>query len=308
MPYKPQPLGQNAPKNMLKTLTKILQVYHHLAAITMLSSTDIQTFPPDYWVPFWGQKEDDPSTILGKLYEHYYNFIPILWTAFKQFFTTPEQIERDFEKVLKFFRDRISRDVYDIQKAHDRIKMWISFLTLEIVIPTRHQSFPNPQLKLKNWRLPELSKSIAIVGDSNLSRIEPFAHPSCQVESFPGARIEHIAHLFSQYHHQKVPNNLILSIGINDATRSFDLYTDIGTIMSNLPVNFRSTKIFFVQLQVSTSQPVQVHQKAQQLNGTVPVEIKIIPGLPCFETGKDNIHWTPSCANTLIKHWLSHIY
>ena len=247
---------------MLKTPTKILQVYHQLAAITMLSWTDIQVFHQSSGCHSWGQKEDDPLTILGKLYEYYYNFIPVLCTAFKQFFTNPEQIKRDFEKVLKFFCDRISRDIYHSEKVHDRIKMWISFLTLEIVIPTCHQSFPNPKLKLKNRRLPELSKSIVIDGDSNLSQIEPFAQPSCQVESFPGAWIEHIAHLFSSYHHQKVPNNLILSIGINDATRSSELHTDIGTIVSTLPFNFKSTKIFFVQLQVSRSQPVQVHQKA----------------------------------------------
>ena len=157
--------------------------------------------------------------------------------------------------------------------------MWISFLTLEIVILTCYQSFPNPPLKLQNWRLSELSKSIVIVGDSNLSQIEPFAHPSCQVESFPGAWIEHIEHLFSNYHHQKVPTNLILSIGINDATRSSELHIYIQSIVSTLRVNFKSTKIFFVQLQVSRFQPGQVHQKAQQLNGTVSVEMKITPKL-----------------------------
>lgn len=308
MPYTPRSLGENPPKNMMKTLTKILQVYHHLAAIMTLSSMDLWNLPPDYWVQFWGQPEEDPSIILTRLYDYYYQFIPLLWTSFKQFFTTPEQIEKDFTKVLKWYQERISGDVYDIQKARNRIQTWISFLTLEIVIPTRHRSCPNPQLKFKYWRLPELSKTIAIVGDSNLSRIEPFAHPSCQIESYPGARIEHLVHMFSNYDHQKVPTILILSIGINDATRSSNLQTNIGTILSILPANFESTRKIFVQLQASKHQPEQVHTKVQQLNSTVPVEFKIIPGLSCFETGRDNVHWTPSCAKSLLNHWLSNLY
>ena len=234
----------------------------------------------------------------------------MLWTSFKKYFTTSEQVVQDFKKCLNWYKQRVSGNVLNIERTYARLHLWISFLTppMEIVIPTSHQRYPNPQLKLQNWRLPILSKMVAIVGDSNLSRIEPFTHISCQVESYPGARIEHIAHLFTTYISSHAPRFLILSIGINDATnRQPHLQNNIGSILKHLPHQFNQTKVFFVELQVSPSQPPLVHDKAGQINRSVPVDMHLIPGLPCFETGRDNVHWTPQCANSLVLHWLNHI-
>ena len=305
--YKPIPLGQNLPKSMLKTLTKLIQVYHHLAALSLVSG-ELEQFAPDYWVQFWGQEEYNHSALSGKLYDYYYSFIPFLWSSFKNFYSTPEEVHRDFNKCLKWFEERVPGHVLDIQRAKDRLDVWIGCLqpAVELVIPSYHQRYPNPQQKFKYWHLPNLTKTIAIVGDSNLARIEPFAHSSCQVESFPGARIEHIRHLFDTYVSQFVPKILILSIGINDVMRNQTLKTNYGTIVSHLPIQFRETKIFLVELQVSKSQPAEVHQKAKILNESVPVEVHLIPGIPSFETGRDGVHWTPPCANNLINHWLNY--
>ena len=311
--YKPVPLGKNTPQSMLKVLTKLLQVYHHLAAIAMLSSIALQEYAPEYWIQFWGSKEEDPSVILGNLYDYYNNFVPLLWTSFQHYYVTANDTYQDFGKCLNWFQQRTHGNVFDIQRATDRLQLWIGFMeqlaleAVEVVIPTSHPRYKSPQLKLQNWRLPVLSKSVAIIGDSNLARIEPFAHTSCQVESFPGARIEHMAHLFANYVSREVPTILIFSIGINDATRNQNLRTNIETIVSNLPLQFKDTKKFFVQLQVSPSQPAYVHEKAHILNRSVPVDVHLIPGLPCFETGGDNVHWTAPCANALIQHWLNHI-
>ena len=84
--YKPVPLGQNTPKSMLKVLTKLLQVYHHLAAIVALSSIELQEYAPEYWIQFWGHEEEDPSLILGNLYDYYNNFVPLLWTSFQNYY------------------------------------------------------------------------------------------------------------------------------------------------------------------------------------------------------------------------------
>ena len=291
------PLGQNTPKSMLKVLTKLLQVYHHLAAIVALSSIVLQEYAPEYWIQFWGHEEEDPSLILGNLYDYYNNFVPLLWTSFQNYYVSVNDTYQDFGKCLRWFEQRVPNNVFDIQRARDRLQLWIGFMeqlalpTVEVVIPTSHPRYRTPQLKLQNWRLPMLSKSVAIIGDSNLARIEPFAHTSCQVESFPGARIEHMAHLFTKYVFREVPKILIFSIGINDATKNQNLRTNIGTIMSNLPFQFHGTKKFFVQLQVSPSQPACVHENSQKLNGSVPVDV----------------HWTAPCENALAQHWLIHI-
>ena len=203
----------------------------------------------NYWSKFWGHDEKNPYVIAEKLYEYYYNFVPMLWTSFQTFFETPEQVRQDFEKSLGWYQQRVKTGhVFDIEKAYSRLNLWISILdpssVEEIVIPTSHQRCPNPQLKLENWRLPTLTKTVAIIGDSNLSRIEPFSHSSCQVESYPGARIEHIANLFANYDSKSVPRILILSIGINDATnRQPHLRTNFGTILNNLPSPFQQTKV-----------------------------------------------------------------
>ena len=81
---------------------------------------------------------------------------------------------------------------------------------LATVQPQKHQ----PYKKFQNWKLPDLTGAVVVVGDSNLKAVVYAPEPDTQVISFPGMKPRHLTHLLRQYEGPH-PITLILSLGIN---------------------------------------------------------------------------------------------
>lgn len=150
------------------------------------------------------------------------------------------------------------------------------------------------------------------MGTSNLSNISETPTKDIQIESFPGAQIRHMDHLIKNFQFKSKPKTLILDIGINDRRNSFD-----GTTLANLrrmtktiSNSFPETKIYIPIVQFSEYLPKESKDNLRKLNETLPTftSISILPPLPRgFRTIEDDIHWTDSTANALLKHWIGHL-
>lgn len=308
--YMPRPLGSERPKSLIKTITKVLQVYHHLAAICLLTDPQIAAIDHGVWDLFPINWDGTDRVVL--LHEYYTSVLKTLWQYFCEHYTTRDIVIRETAKAWKVYNGKLKGALLAQKSAFERLEMWLNCMSNEVettsmVFPRCHQRGLRHQEKLKEWKLPTFTKMVAIVGDSNLARIKPFNHHSCQVESFPGARIEHLSHLFGHYN-GPAPEFLVLSIGINDCTRSQDLQDGLNNLLDRLPTQFRPTKIYVAELQVSQRQPPPVRRKADQLNCSVPCGITIIPALPGLETIHDNVHWSPEFAQALVHHWLGYLH
>ena len=181
-------------------------------------------------------------------------------------------------------------------------------LTTPWVVPKNHGNKGSPELKKKEWDLPPLVKRIVVLGDSNLARIPPFQHHSCQVEAFPGAKIYHITHLLKKYNFKEnVPQMMVVNVGLNDVTSGSDkIDRDIKELSHVLQRNFSTTQIHFVPVQVHNKHRHEI-QKAAEIFNSVLLELPSMPSLhsSLFSLEPDKIHWKPHCAKAMIANWLA---
>ena len=100
----------------------------------------------------------------------------------------------------------------------------------------------------ESWKLPPLNKSVAVIGDSNLSRIQnsPISSENIQVISLGGAKSQHISKFVDQYSEPFSPEVMILSFGINDRDTHFDSFTKVylTKIVSTLKVKFPNSLVY----------------------------------------------------------------
>jgi hypothetical protein len=82
-------------------------------------------------------------------------------------------------------------------------------------VPSVHKG---TNCKKSGWRLPNISKCVVILGDSNVSKITESTERDIQLESYPGAKIRNLEQMM--IHPAETdgthPEIVILSVGIND--------------------------------------------------------------------------------------------
>ena len=82
-------------------------------------------------------------------------------------------------------------------------------------VPSVHES---TNCKKSGWRLPNISKRVVTLGDSNVSKITESTERDIQLESYPGAKIRNLEQMM--IHPAETdgthPESVILSVGIND--------------------------------------------------------------------------------------------
>lgn len=305
-PYKPPVMAFAAPSNLLKVLTLLIKLYHHVGQVSLMTNETILTFDQTTWNSFGISPIIPPDEIREALKKYYLALLPKLFDTFKQFYLEKQHALNTFKEAANMW-EKQHPNHQNRPLAETRLDSWICLLEPKLqpqcVCPFAHSRQPNPKLKLENWALPPLTKMVAIIGDSNLARIPPFYHPSCQVESYPGAKINNIVHLLTTYAHQTVPQILIISIGINDCTGKMEPVQNFTTIIQTLPPSFQSSCLYFATLQVSGRQPSHVHCRAQRLNMSCS-NWYLIPPIQNFMTQHDNVHWTEECGQTFASHWL----
>ena len=235
----------------------------------------------------------------------FYNHqLTLLFAALVRFAKERVEVRAAWLKALQPLKTRLMVTPEVVQKAEDRLSFWLNtLLPTKWITPSKHKKGLRFHEKFAVWSLPPLTANMAIVGDSNLARIPPFKHASAQVESYPGATIEHLVHLFKTYQAGVAPSKLIISVGVNNLGRK--IVAGFQAIREALPAAFGKTKVFFVELQVARCQRASMHAGAAQLNlAAREAGLNILPSIPSLQTGPDQIHWTEHTAQELLEHWL----
>ena len=179
------------------------------------------------------------------------------------------------------------------------------------ITPNRHDNIPNKH-KMSGWELPKIKQPILIVGTSQLSNIKRSPNPNIQIESYPGAQIRHMEAIIRRHKLETEPKHLIVEIGINDRNNSVfgTTFPNLKKMISAIRSKFPNTKIYIPAIQYSRKLDLKSQENIDELNqifNSLDTICCIPPMAKGFKTSNDNIHWTNSTANALLKHWINHL-
>jgi hypothetical protein len=165
------------------------------------------------------------------------------------------------------------------------------------------------------WALPIVKKPILVLGDSNLCKISSSPTKDTQIESFPGAQFHHINNILKRYEHTEKPDKIIISIGINNRKSNPEPTStpELRNMLSTAKRLFPNSELYIPAINFSGRLEAKDKDNLEKINKfIVETQKKAIP-IPTlssnlFKTGGiDSIHWTPSTANAMLKHWLGHL-
>jgi len=146
------------------------------------------------------------------------------------------------------------------------------------------------------------------VGASNLSRLPLIMDNRVQVDSYPGCNIAHATYLLRN----KTPtspstNTVILHFGLNDKSRSNPtlLIQDLRRLLTAAAATFPYADIRMPIINISPKLDRIEKRNLEQINQLIGQNRNAIPSLAkrLFNTTNDGIHWTPSTAAEMWKHW-----
>ena len=181
--------------------------------------------------------------------------------------------------------------------------------------PNIHQNTNN---KNKVWCLPEIREKILVLGDSNLARITESPLPNIQIESYPGAKFHNILSVLGRAKNQtslKIPEHVILSVGINNRTQNIFNTTipNLKSLLAKAHRVFPNSKIHIAQVNYSQNLPREecchlslINDFLEKHSGNMAVLPKISTQALKVVTG-DPVHYTSNTANTILRHWMAHL-
>lgn len=165
----------------------------------------------------------------------------------------------------------------------------------------------------KDWKLPTLTKSIAVIGSSNINRITSSTSRDIELHSFSGAQFTNFRTMFSQFSGTASSKSIILSLGLNDKTAlSKTTINQLRSMLSNAVRKFPHSHIYIPVLNFPSSLPTGEQQNLREINKflqsytnpNVTILDQLHPSK--FKTCQtDILHWTTDTANSMLRHWLS---
>ena len=170
-------------------------------------------------------------------------------------------------------------------------------------------------LRKSDWRWPEMEEDILIIGAGNVSSISRSPEKDVQIESFPGARFQHVTDMLK--HNTKTsksPKYIIFNVGFSD--RSSDptktSCRNLVTMMTWVRTRFPSIKILLAEINYSAMLPQAEQSNINRINKSMAhIEGAImIPKLDdkYFKTcPNDCTRWREETANAMLSHWLNHL-
>ena len=179
----------------------------------------------------------------------------------------------------------------------------------------RHPSTPD---KLSEWTLVPSPSPIWVVGSSNLSRLlyvqQPLPLSDCSVQSFPGARIHHLSHIFGLLSgFISLPRIIIFNIGLNNRSdKPRNIRADLLHLLQVTKRVFPCSQLFFQLINISPFISDSDQDILTQLNQYFSELAEVIPLLPIdqFHIFNDSsvpvtnwIHWTSDTAFNFAVHW-----
>ena len=170
------------------------------------------------------------------------------------------------------------------------------------------------------WRIPQIQEKVAIIGDSNINRIQitPEELTSIVLHSFPGAKLADHSKLFPRGQTQKTPSQVIINLGINDRNlRKISLKDQLGKLIKSATEYFPKSDIYIAQVNFSNKLRTEQCENLKYFNRLIAQtcyshkneKVKFIPALSQnepFTTDKTDtsfIHWSEKTANMILKHW-----
>lgn len=196
----------------------------------------------------------------------------------------------------------------NLPSAHETSSSPMENTSSHLQKPVYHQKCYQ---KIATWTL-EVSKSVLVLGDSNLARIPPFNYSQVQVDSFPGAQIHHLVEVLKKTPPDLKVQKVVWSVGLNNALR----LNHIDTIKKQYQQLFFTTKktfphadILFSKIPFSTEKTRPVQEILIQINEHLLNKYKTLENVDesLFHTEKDNVHWTSRTAEAVFTNWLSQL-
>lgn len=168
--------------------------------------------------------------------------------------------------------------------------------------PTRHVS---TNRKTQDWNL-FIENPVIIIGDTNVGQCPAFADFKLQIDSFPGATFRHIKDVINKLQISPEVTMVILSLGIENRTQQLKTATkEIQSLMKSMYETFPNAIIRVSQINYSTNLPVIERELLEDLNKFIKSKYKTVEQLPAaeFNTGDDNVTWTPETADRMFRWW-----
>lgn len=176
-----------------------------------------------------------------------------------------------------------------------------------IARPTRHI---NTCKKMIDWTL-TIEKKYVIIGDSNVSRLPALNCPDLQVDSYPGAKLQHAANLIEKATIRVQPEKIILSFGFNNRQQRYRIaaITELQKAHKAVTKRLPNTEVFFPLINFTRSLPLYEQIMIDHLNTHIKKNTSCIPPLPTeqFMVESDGIHWKASTAKAMLQHWKTHL-
>ena len=201
------------------------------------------------------------------------------------------------------------------QKSPSKAKPSAS--TIKVLGPNKiyHRAIHKSQ-----WLLPHIHEKVAIIGDSNINRIQntPEELTSIEMHSFPGAKLADHVKLFPRGKTQKTPSQVIISLGINDRNlRKITLEDQLKKLIKSATEYFPKSDVYIAQVNFSSKLKTEQCENLKYLNRLITQtcyshkneKVKFIPALSQNEpfttdkTDTSHIHWSEKTANRILKHW-----
>lgn len=177
----------------------------------------------------------------------------------------------------------------------------------QVRTPTRH---PNTYKKLTDWHL-HVRDPCLIVGDSNVSKLPPFAADCLQIDSFPGAKWWHAENILQKATTDTTVTSLILSFGINNRSQRDKNVPilELKRVLKAARDKFPEADIYVPEVNFSSTLP-QVEQDTLLYMNTFITGLKEhIPALTpdSFSTEDDDVHWSHETAEAMLQHWEKYV-
>lgn len=164
--------------------------------------------------------------------------------------------------------------------------------------------------KIIEWGL-SVRKKWCILGDSNVGRITDYHFEHLQIDSYPGATFRHAENIINKAQvHVKV-EIVILAFGINHRNQKFK-ETAIKQIQRALKAARDKFPEAIIEIPLINFARTLKHKEQvilENINDHVQRNMPYLPLLPTaqFKVNSDQIHWTPTCAKAMLRHWAQHL-
>lgn len=173
--------------------------------------------------------------------------------------------------------------------------------------PLRHIS---TNRKFIDWSL-TIKKKTVIIGDSNLSRFPQYDDPDLQIDCFPGAKFQHASNLLEKATVSLVPDQIILSFGINNRKQRHKLraIAEIQKAYQTARRILPQTAVIVPLINFSRALPLAEREMIEHMNRFIGKNMITIPLLAAthFRVEGDGVHWRPATAKALFTHWMDHL-